>query len=233
MSEKSAVVTGGAKGIGAAIAEKLAAAGYHVYINYLRSAETAEGLYRKLTGAGFRVSLLPGDVSDAQAVASMADTVKRNGHIPDVLVNNAGIALQELIQCTSEEQMHLSRAFLPDMINRKSGCIINISSVWGECGASCEAAYSASKAAVIGLTKAMAKELGPSGIRVNCITPGVIDTDMTKGFPQDVMDGLAEDTPLGRIGSPTDIANAVLFLASPESSFITGQILGVNGGFLI
>ena len=129
--------------------------------------------------------------------------------------------------------MHLSRAFLPDMINRKSGCIINISSVWGECGASCEAAYSASKAAVIGLTKAMAKELGPSGIRVNCITPGVIDTDMTKGFPQDVMDGLAEDTPLGRIGSPTDIANAVLFLASPESSFITGQILGVNGGFLI
>ena len=163
----------------------------------------------------------------------------------DVLVNNAGIAQQKLFTDISDEDFrnmfavnvdsvfYLCREVLPDMIHRKSGSIINISSMWGEVGASCEVHYSASKAAVIGLTKALAKEVGLSGIRVNCVCPGFINTDMNKLIDSETAEAIREETPLYRLGEAEDIANAVLFLAQNSSSFITGQIIGVNGGLII
>ena len=163
----------------------------------------------------------------------------------DVLVNNAGIAQQKLFTDVTEEDwrrvfavdvdgvFRCCQCALPHMIHEKAGSIVNISSMWGQVGASCEVAYSAAKAAVIGLTKALAQELGPSHIRVNCVCPGVIDTEMNAALGADTMDALREETPLGRIGAPEDVAAAVSFLAGEESSFVTGQILGVNGGFVI
>ena len=174
----------------------------------------------------------------------MAELLRRERHI-DVLVNNAGIAWtglltdmtewewQQLFRVNVDGAFHLCRAVLPGMISRRAGSIVNISSIWGETGASCEAAYSATKAAIIGLTKALAKEAGPSGVRVNCITPGVIATEMNAALGEDALQALAEETPLGRIGTPEEVAAAVCFLAGEESSFITGQVLGVNGGLLI
>lgn len=163
----------------------------------------------------------------------------------DVLVNNAGISSQKLFTDIKDDEwkktigVNLNGVFyccknvLPQMINRKSGVIINISSMWGEVGASCEVHYSASKAGVIGLTKALAKEVAPSGVRVNCIAPGVIMTDMMEDFDGETINELKAETPLGRLGTPEDIAAAALFLASDNASFITGQTLGVNGGFII
>ena len=164
---------------------------------------------------------------------------------PDVLINNAGVSSQQLFTDVTEEEYDrimdtnlkgpflCTKEVLPGMIYRKSGCIINISSMWGQVGGSCETIYSASKAGLIGLTKALAKEEGPSGIRVNCIAPGVIDTKMNAMHSEETMQALKEETPLERIGTPQDIANAALFLASDQASFITGQVLGVNGGMII
>lgn len=163
----------------------------------------------------------------------------------DVLVNNAGVSSQKLFADITDEDwkkttgVNLDGVFfccreaLKPMISKKNGVIINISSMWGEVGASCEVHYSATKAGVIGLTKALAKEVAPSGIRVNCITPGVIMTDMMADFDEKTVNELREETPLGRLGTPEDIAGAALFLASEDASFITGQVLGVNGGFVI
>ncbi|MBR5753306.1 MAG: SDR family oxidoreductase, partial [Clostridia bacterium] len=158
---------------------------------------------------------------------------------------NAGVASQMLLTDVSEEEYdHVmdsnvksafltTRAFLPSMVRNKKGCIINVSSMWGQVGASCEVVYSASKAALIGMTKALAKEVGPSGIRVNCIAPGVIDTKMNAMHSEETIAGLAEDTPLGRLGTPEDVADVAVFLAGPRASFMTGQVLGVNGGLVI
>lgn len=163
----------------------------------------------------------------------------------DVLINNAGVSSQKLFTDITDDDwrktigvnldgvFYCCREVLPQMISRKNGVIINISSMWGEVGASCEVHYSASKAGVIGLTKALAKEVAPSGIRVNCISPGVIMTDMMSGFDDNTIEELKSETPLQRLGTPEDIASAALFLASDEASFITGQTLGVNGGFVI
>ena len=163
----------------------------------------------------------------------------------DALVNNAGIAQQKLFTDISARDwgdmfdvnvkgvFHCCQAVLPDMISRKSGCIVNVSSMWGEAGASCEVHYSAAKAAVIGLTKALAKEVGPSGVRVNCVTPGVIATAMTANLDEDAIASLKEETPLGVIGSPRDVADAIYYLASDRAAFVTGQVLGVSGGFVI
>lgn len=238
---KTAVVTGASRGIGEAAARLLSAKGYRVALNYCHSRERAECVAAELPGS-FAIGA---DVSAPDAVARMVEEVSRRFGTVDLLVNNAGIAQQKLFTELSEQDwdrmfdvtvkgMFLTcRAFLPGMIRRQAGKIINISSIWGVTGASCEVHYSAAKAAVIGLTKALAKEVGPSGITVNCIAPGVIQTEMNQSLSPAVLDSLREETPLGRIGTPEDVARAVLFLSEESGSFITGQVLGVNGGFVI
>lgn len=238
---KTAVITGASRGIGAAIAKRLSADGYNTIINYNNSQEKAAALADSLVNS----YAVKADVKNEAEVAKLiAFTHERFGKI-DLLVNNAGVAYTALLGDTSAADFDeiigvnlksaylLSRAVLPDMINKKSGCIINISSMWGQTGASCEVIYSASKAGIIGFTKALAKETGPCGIRVNCISPGVIDTDMNNNLSSDDIAALSDETPLMRIGTPDDVANAVSFLASENAAFITGQIIGVNGGFII
>lgn len=239
---RTVLVTGASRGIGRAVAEAFAANGCSVIINYNKSKQKAEELAAALSKTyGTDCRAIKADVSDSAEVKEM---FKSAGDI-DVLVNNAGISSQKLFTDITDEEwrrtngvnldgvFYCCREALKSMISRKSGVIINISSMWGEVGASCEVHYSATKAGVIGLTKALAKEVAPSGIRVNCITPGVIMTDMMSEFNESTLQALREETPLNRLGTPEDIAAAALFLASDEASFITGQTLGVNGGFVI
>lgn len=233
-SMSRALITGSSRGIGAGIARALAADGWEVIINYKESKAKAEGLAAKLGGAAICT-----DVSDPAAVAEMFETA---GHI-DLLVNNAGISKyglftdisdgdwQRVFAVNVEGMRHCCQAAIPQMVSRKSGSIINISSVWGVLGASCEVTYSATKAAIISMTKSLAKELGPSGIRVNCIAPGVIDTDMLDFFSDEDKKNMARDTLLGRLGTPEDIGSLAAFLASEKASYITGQVIGVDGGF--
>lgn len=237
---KTTLVTGGSRGIGAAVCRRLAEDGFRVVVHFNRSREKAEALVRELTEkTGLPHLALPAELAER---AQVEELFRLAGPV-DVLVNNAGIAQQKLFTDITEDDwrrmfavdvdgvFRCCQCALPHMIHEKSGCIINIASIWGEIGASCEVHYSAAKAAVIGLTKALAKELGPSHIRVNCVSPGVIDTEMNAMFDEETMRDLCESTPLGRIGSPEDIAAAVSFLASDAASFITGQTLSVNGLF--
>ena len=233
---KKALVTGGSGGIGSAVCRMLSENNYMVYINYYSSEKKAQHLADDIKGIAVKF-----DVSDRNDVNN---AVKSIGHI-DLLVNNSGISEINTFDSVSPENadrilninlkgtLNCSRAVLPDMIRNKSGVIINISSMWGECGASCEVDYSASKAGVIGFTKALAKEVAPSGIRVNCISPGFILTDMNRNFSDEDLKLIKEDIPLGLFGTPENVADSVIFLASEKASFITGQILGVNGGMVI
>ena len=237
---KTALVTGGSRGIGRAIVELLAKKGWQVAFCY-RENESAADEVRAATGAvAYKV-----DVSDSKAVADMvSDLQNRFGHI-DLLVNNVGVASQRLFTDITDEEwkntfdvnvngaFYATRAVLPDMIKRKSGNIIFVSSMWGVSGGSCEVHYSATKAALIGMTKALAKEVGPSGIRVNCVAPGVIETDMNAHLSADDMAALAEETPLCRIGKADEVAKAIEFLAEDGSAFITGQVLSVDGGIIV
>jgi 3-oxoacyl-[acyl-carrier protein] reductase len=237
---KIALVTGGTGGIGEAVCRKLSADGYFVIINYLHSENKAKALAEEISGAA--VSF---DVSDKSGIEQAFRDIRSNYGAVNLLVNNSGISEIELFTHISAEMadrildvnlkgtLNCSRAVLPDMISRKSGNIINISSMWGQCGASCEVDYSASKAGIIGFTKALAKEVGPSGIRVNCVAPGFILTEMNSRFSQDELDAIKEEIPLGIFGKPQHIADAVSFLASDKAEFITGQILAVNGGMVI
>ena len=237
---KTALVTGGSRGIGAAVCRRLAEDGLRVVVHYNQNKGKAEALVRELTEkTGLPHLALPAELAER---AQVEELFRLAGPV-DVLVNNAGIAQQKLFTDITEDDwrrmfavdvdgvFRCCQCALPHMIHEKSGCIINIASIWGEIGASCEVHYSAAKAAVIGLTKALAKELGPSHIRVNCVSPGVIDTEMNAMFDEETMRELCESTPLGRIGSPEDIAAAVSFLASDAASFLTGQTLSVNGLF--
>ncbi len=240
---KKALVTGASRGIGRAAAKALTDGGFFVVVNYLHSREDAESLLSELNAGAKapRAALCRADVSDRAQVEEM---FRFAGNV-DVLVNNAGVARQKLFTDVTEREwealfsvdvggvFRCCQCALPGMIRRKSGKIINISSMWGQVGASCEVPYSAAKAAVIGLTKALAKEVGPSNIQVNCVAPGVIDTRMNAGLDAGALRELKEETPLGRIGAPADVARAVAFLASPAADFITGQVLGVNGGMVI
>lgn len=242
---KTAFVTGASRGIGRAIAKKLAQDGYRVGINYLKEEEKANTLVDELRALGYEAMAVQADVSDAAAVTAAIRTVERTFSPVDVLVNNAGIAQQDLFQYTDatlwrrlfavnvDGAYHTIQAVLPDMIARRSGSIVNISSMWGLRGASCEVGYSATKAAVIGLTRSLAMELAPSHIRVNCVAPGVIHTDMVDKLGEETMESLREQTPLGRLGTPEDIAQAVSFLAGDSASFITGQVLTADGGFIL
>ncbi len=237
------LVTGASGGIGRAIALAFGKAGYRTALHYNahreRAVETA-GLIAKMGGTA---EAFGADLTDEAQVEKMFEECERSLGQVEVLVNNAGVSWRGLFTDMSLAQWQrvmdvnltsmflcCRRALIP-MIRKKSGCIINISSIWGQQGAACEAAYSASKAAVIGLTQALAMEEGPSGIRVNCIAPGVIDTPMNAGLSQEDMAALREETPLMRTGSPEDVAGAALYLAGAE--FVTGQVLGVNGGFIM
>lgn len=238
--KKAAIITGASRGIGKAVAYALANAGYIPVINYLNSRDSAEQIAAETGGIAFCA-----DVSDSDSVKRMTETAYEKCGGINVLVNNAGISVTGLFTDITPEQeqkildvnlrgvFNCTRYAVPYMVRQKHGRIINISSMWGEVGASCEVHYSATKAAVIGFTKALAKELGPSGITVNCIAPGVIMTDMNAQYGEEELNILKEETPLQRLGTPEDIAGAVSFLASDSADFITGQILGVNGGFVI
>ena len=244
---KNALVTGGSGGIGAAICEELAKAGCDVAVHYRKNEKAAASLAHKLTVEyGVEAFAVCADISDSAQVNTMLDEVGMRLGGLDVLVCCAGTAEQKLFTDITDNDWKnmlganldgvfyccrgaLKRFFLPNY----SGCIVNISSMWGQTGASCEVHYSAAKAGVIGLSKALAKEVGLSGVRVNCVCPGVIMTDMMKGFDSETLDELRADTPLNTLGTPQDIANMVVFLCSNKSGFITGQVIGVNGGFVI
>ena len=237
---KIALVTGASGGIGSACAKKLASEGYKVLVHYFRSKEEAERIVARIGGEAVQADLR----SEAAVDALMDEVLEEYGHI-DVLVNNAGISRVnqvqdvsnyewDLLQATNATSVFLmTRAVLPSMIEQRSGSIVNISSMWGIAGGSCESAYSASKGAIISFTKAVAKEVGPSGIRVNCVAPGVIETAMLSRYSPAELEALANETPLGRLGDPEDVAEAVVFLASDRASFITGQVLSVDGGFIL
>ena len=241
---KTALVTGGAKGIGAAICKALANDGYRIALNYNNSFESATELKNELSSVT-HIEIFKADVSNSSDVERMFTEIESVFGGVDVLINNAGIAQQALFTDITDEMwqkmigVNLTGAFnccrraLPYMIRNKFGKIINITSMWGEVGASMEVHYSASKAGLIGLTKALAKEVGLSGITVNAVSPGVVETDMMASFSDEVKSSLADETPLGVLGTPENIASAVSFLASDKAGFITGQVVSVNGGFII
>lgn len=233
---RNVIVTGGSRGIGAAVVRRFADNGDNVVFFY-RSNDRA--------AAEVGIPCIKGDIRDPEEVGRMITRAADYLGGIDVLVNNAGIAQSALMGDISDFDYmdmintDLSGAFyccrqsIPYFLHNHRGAIVNISSMWGEIGASMEVHYSAAKAGVIGLTKALAKELGPSGIRVNCVTPGMIDTDMNRGYSKEDIQAIVDETPLMRIGKPEDVAEAVFFLASDKASFITGQVLGVNGGYVI
>ncbi len=244
MGSKTVLITGGSRGIGAAAVRAFAQAGYAVALNYCRSRDAALRLAEELTAQGHTVLPVQADVSDPDQVRHMVDNVLDNFCQLDILICNAGTAWRGLLCDLTDQDWHrlrgtdldgilyCCRAVYRHMVSRKQGRILTVSSMWGRSGASCEAAYSAAKAGVIGLTQALARELGPSGITVNCVAPGVIDTEMNAGLTPEDLQALSEETPLGRLGTPEDVARALLFLASPEAGFLTGQVLGVDGGYL-
>ena len=243
--KKTVLITGASRGIGAATAYCFAKEGYNVVVNYNKSREKAEKLVSELTNQGFSAACIQADVSDGLQVNAMVDKINCSFGGVDVLVNNAAVAQIKLFSdITSDDwdnifnvnvkgMFNCTKAVLPYMIHQKHGKIVNISSIWGITGASCEVHYSASKAAVIGLTKALAKELGPSGIQVNCVAPGVVNTDMNAELSKEDIEQIADETPLGVIGNASDIANTVCFLASDKADFITGQVISPNGGLVI
>ena len=247
---QTVLITGASGGIGGEMIKQFADAGYNVVAHYFtKEKETIrKANWINAKGGMYRfnqVIAVYADLRDRASVQAMFDVAVGNFGQVEVLVNNAGIAQQKLFtDITAEDwkQMfavnvdgvfHCCQCALPDMIRRKYGKIINVSSMWGQVGASCEVHYSAAKAAVIGLTKALAKEVGPSGIEVNCIAPGVIDTPMNRNLNEETMRELKEETPLNMIGKPKDVANLALFLAEKKTRFITGQVLGINGGMVI
>lgn len=237
---KTALVTGGTGGIGEAICRNLAEDGYYVIINYRTAHDKASILANELKSEAVCF-----DVSNKNSVNNIKKIICEKYGSIDLLVNNAGVSdiglfthisddsSERIIDINLKGTMNCSRSFLPEMINKKSGCIVNISSMWGQCGASCEVDYSASKAGIIGFTKALAKEVAISGIRVNCVAPGFILTDMNNSFSNEDLQLIKDDIPLGFFGKPHHVADAVSFLASDKAEYITGHILSVNGGMVI
>ena len=240
---KTVIVTGGSRGIGKCMVENFAKDGYNVILNYNKSKKQAKQIQQNLENEGYRIEIFKADVSKKEEVKKLVDFAINKFENIDVLINNAGIARIHLFSDVTEEEWdeimntNLKSAFfmiqqvLPNMIHRKQGLIINISSVWGLVGASCEAVYSASKAGLDALTKSLAKELGPSNIRVNSIAPGIIDTDMNSNLDKKIKEELEKEIPLGKIGKPIDIYRCAKWLI--EDEYTTGQIISPNGGWVI
>lgn len=240
----TALVTGSSRGIGAACAATLARAGYKVCINCIERIDLAEKLVAQLRDEGHKAICYQADVADAAAVNEMVAYIEREFGPVDVLVNNAGIAYPQQFQDIQPETWkrlfdvnlggcyNTIQAVLPHMLHEHAGCIINMSSIWGQHGGSCESTYSSTKHAIIGLSRSLAAELAPSGIRVNCIAPGVIDTDMVKVLGEETLELLCnEQIPLGRLGKPQEIADTVMYLV--RAGYTTGQVITVDGGFII
>lgn len=235
---KTVLITGGSRGIGAACVRLFSQHGWRVFFTYLHSADAANALAAE-TGA----MAICADAGDFSAAAKVAEQIHAAGFTVDALVNNAGIAQQKLFSDITESDwdkmfsvnlksmFSMTQAVLPDMIHKKSGKIINLSSIWGQVGASCEVHYSAAKAGVIGFTKALAKELGLSGICVNCVAPGLVDTDMNACHTPEALAEVTAEIPLSRAGTPAEIAQTIFFLAQPDSDYITGQVFAPNGGW--
>ena len=246
MCDRTVIITGASRGIGKATAERFYREGWNVLVNYMKSEKEAYELQVALKKMGTgAVELFRADVSKRSEVDLMvAHCIDIFGGV-DVLINNAGISRQTLFTDISSDEwddimnvnlkgvFNCCQSVLPLMLKRKSGRIINVSSIWGLVGASCEVHYSAAKAAVIGLTRALAKELGPSNIQVNCVCPGIIRSDMNTHLSAEDIQELEYVTPLMRLGTPEDVSHCIYFLASPEASFFTGQVLSPNGGFVI
>ena len=241
---KTVLITGASRGIGAACAELFGKAGYHVFLNYNKSEKQAERVCENIRAAGGVCTAIQADVTDMTDVRRMVSLCRYHGGGIDALVNNAGVDFYGTFEQTEPEVWdriiktdltgvyNVTYAALSEIKNSSCGRIINISSVWGIYGASCEAAYSAAKAGVIGLTKALSKELGPSGVTVNCVAPGYIDTEMNARFDEATVADVINRTPLSRLGTPADVAEAVLWLATEKASFITGAVLSSDGGFM-
>lgn len=240
---KNVIITGGSRGIGKCLVENLAREGYNVILNYNKSEKQAKKIQNDLKEEGIIIEIFKADVSRKEEVKKLVEFALEKWKDIDVLINNAGIARLQMFQDVTEEEwneiidtnlksaFYMSQEVIPSMIHKKSGCIINISSIWGMVGASCETVYSISKAGMDALTKSLAKELGPSNIRVNSIAPGVIDTEMNNHIDKTIKKEIENETPLGKIGKPMDIYRCAKWLI--EDEFTTGQVISVNGGYVI
>ncbi|MCR8642125.1 3-oxoacyl-ACP reductase FabG [Paenibacillus sp. N1-5-1-14] len=243
-TEQTVLITGASRGIGAAIAERFASARLNVIIHYLQSHEAANEVARACMKHGVKVLTVSADLQSKEQILRMKDKIESHGMMPDILVNNAGISHYGMLaDVTEEEWDHVidvnmkapflcTQAFMPAMIAQKYGRIINVSSIWGISGASCEVVYSTAKGGINAFTKALAKELAPSGVTVNAVAPGAVQTDMMSTFDESEQAAIESDIPLGRFALPDEIASLVYFLSLPESSYITGQVISPNGGWL-
>ncbi|CQR56411.1 elongation factor P 5-aminopentanone reductase [Paenibacillus riograndensis] len=244
IGEMTVLITGGSGGIGGAIAERFASVGMNIVIHYMNSHEAANDVARRCMALGAKVMTVAADMKDRSQLVRMAERLAASGMQPDILVNNAGKAHYGMLADVTEEEWDeimavnlkgtflCSQIFMPYMVSQRYGRIINVSSVWGISGASCEVAYSASKGGVNAFTKALAKELAPSGVTVNAVAPGAVQTAMLANLQADEMRMLEDEIPAGRLASPEEISSLVYFLALPESGYITGQIISPNGGWI-
>lgn len=244
IGDMTVLVTGGSGGIGGAIAERFATVGMNIVIHYMNSHEAANDVARRCMALGAKVLTVRADMKDRSQLLRMAEKLESSGLQPDILVNNAGKAHYGMLADVTEDEWDdimavnlkgtflCSQIFMPHMVSQRYGRIINVSSVWGISGASCEVAYSASKGGVNAFTKALSKELAPSGVTVNAVAPGAVQTAMLNNLQEDELKMLEEEIPAGRLASPEEIASLVYFLALPESGYITGQVISPNGGWI-
>jgi 3-oxoacyl-[acyl-carrier protein] reductase len=244
LNRQTALITGASRGIGAAIAERFATLGMNVVIHYLHSHEAANDVARRCLALGANAMTISADIRSAEQIERMKEKLEKRDLIPNILVNNAGISHFGLLSDLSEDEWDdvmnvnlkgtflCTKAFMPAMVSARYGRIINVSSVWGMSGASCEVAYSTAKGGLNAFTKALAKELAPSGVTVNAVAPGAVQTDMMASFDGEEIAALQNEIPAGRLGQPDEIASLVYFLALPESGYITGQVISPNGGWV-
>lgn len=243
-TEQTVLVTGASRGIGAAIAERFASVGMNVVIHYLNSHEAANEVARRCMKHGAKVITVAADISSKEQIDKMKEKLELKGMLPDIIVNNAGVSHYGLLSDVTEEEWdHVlsvnlkgtflcTQLFMSHMIQQKYGRIINVSSIWGISGASCEVVYSTAKGGMNAFTKALAKELAPSGVTVNAVAPGAVDTMMMSSFQEEEKAAMENEIPAGRFAHPDEIASLVYFLALPESGYITGQIISPNGGWV-